>query len=336
MVITGKKGILFTVMALTLSLLFLIIFSTVKDKPIDYQNDIVTLRVEELDSVVDQSFSYTEDALEIAAFASLESLFQNVRTSGPLANFTHDLIYCLHNSSGCSNEKNMTILLTNYSNAIKAEKGVDVTINVYNIRLIAQRHFSLEFKANVTVQLDDTYATWNTTKEVTRDVSIIGARDPLYLHLELGGGKIESRRIVVNEDEYERWNITRFMHFYHGKEYVEWTGPCFSDRFEANFFVNSTECGITSVIDANTHAYLKDPVNLSTTHLDHQVIRRESYPCNITTSEDLPRVSIRLVNLNLTLNQEDATRFKLNNNSIWYFEPTINFTTARGCPGFSE
>ncbi len=326
-------------MAIGLSSLFLIIFAGFQEVPIDNNNELVRTRVMSLNNMIDRSFYYSENALSVAGFSAFDSLYGVVNQTSPpsyLNNFAHNFTTCTHNATNCYNQNNFTSLMRAYQNIINSTTPASINIRINNVTFVMEHHWTIELRSSITVELNDTYASWIVTRDIDAEVPILGAKDPAYLAISAKTGLPEERFIVTNSDEYGRWGLSRFRDFFFEREYIEWQqAPCLSHRFEGDFNASSRDCGITSVVDANYHQNLKDNVaNRNITHLDYQVLRPERYPCNVNFPGAIPRISIRAVSYNLTLNQEDATHFGLNNNSIWFYEPSISHTTAWGCNGF--
>lgn len=339
MAINGKKAIVFSLMAIGLSGLFIILFSNIFQQPIDDRNDIITTRISALDQGIDDFYEFAAEAQRIAIYEALNALYKEINDSGPPYtylgedNFEQRLSDCTLASINCDNPNNLSAIINNYTQTMQQALQTKVSSTQEDLRVDSEDYFTITTTSTINITLTDTYANWSTSKNITVTTSTTGVYDPAYLRInQLYNGN--NYPTITPNERYsdEEWNIDIFTQFVTANEYRgSINGSCLSHRFEGDFTTRSSECGIESVVDPDEYELLKDIVNQNITHLDHQVLRREERPCTGTNE----RVGIKALNKNITLAVQDAIRYNLDNNSIWYYNETLNELTARGCTGFN-
>ena len=336
----GKKGIIFSLLAIGFSGLFILLFSSSIEQPVDAGIAPINTRVLELDNGINDFFSYAQNSLDTCGFSALNALYTDINNTGnhlAAGTFETRLSNCLNDSSGCNNTLNMSAVLDEYTRLLRNTSRMALDFNVNTVSISDEQHWQLEITANVSINVTDQYASWRTSKLLITTLSTVGAPDPAYVTINDDYNGNEERIIIPNErQDFVEWDLDSFVEFLTGAEYhASLNGPCLSSRYEAQYDEQNDDCGLESVVDPNYHSILMNTSYDSLVHMDYQVLNEASnrYPCDDLMG-GMPRVSIRAVHRNLTLTRQDATRYGLNNESIWYFTPALNATTARGCPYF--
>ncbi|MBN1274687.1 hypothetical protein JXA12_00135 [Candidatus Woesearchaeota archaeon] len=335
----SKRGIIFSLLAIGLSGLFIILFSSSYEQPVDEREDTARARVERLDASIDDFYRYAQKAQQTAGRGALEAMYGNsYRTRAFLGdgNFNATFAECLNDSSSCPdpmNEDNLTALLSGYRDLLEESGGFDMDFSVVEVEMVDERAWTITMRSNISISLTDDYATWGLHKAVITDISTVGAKDPAYIAIsDLYGGD-ENRTIKQNDiQDGTSWNLSMFMDFYANKEYHRsLEGSCLSDRFEGSFSGPLTRCSIESVVNPDEHPLLKNPENRSIAHLDWQAATQRRYLCDDgVTNDPFFRVSIEAVDEDLVLTEWDATRYNLNTSAIW--NETGGVLGAPGCP----
>ncbi len=330
----NKKGIIFSLIAIALSGLFVVLFASTYEQETDDRNSIVRTRVLALDDAITGLYSYAESAHQQAAEGALEGLYDEVDSNGFLADFNQSFTDCLQRTSGtCTNPHNLTGLLHNYTELLEGALGTDINATVNGARLVSEGYWRFTLESNITVTVDDKYASWSLSKNVTARVSTLGTPDPAYIKINNDYGGSVKRPIKKNEIVGGGWNISTFTEYFTGRDHhASGEGPCLSQRYEGDFGNPWSSCGLESVVDPDEHPDLKDSANEDIVHLDWQVLNGETHGCDGEEADF--RVSVNAVNKNLTLAKSDAQRFGLWDDHVWY-NPSVGKYTARGCDGFS-
>lgn len=340
----GKKGIIFSLIAIGMSSLFLILFSGYYETPIDHRIPITSTKIIALDDALSDAFYYTDVAVQTAAYNGLEKLFQQVNTTSTyLSEFNNTYTACTLNGSGCNNSFNLTYYLEEYTNRVQVSQQIALDYQIHNFTLIDETHFSYGFRTNISFWITDPFARWNVSKVITTTVSTAGIHDPAYINISTTynrfpagwGGSDDIRQIYpVFILDYE-WTPEVFANYYVRRQYRPSAyGPCLSDRFLGDWNAHHDYCGIESVVQPNRYEKLQNdlyPEFINFSMMDYQLLRENKFPC--LPASGLPaRVSILGINETLVLTTEEAARFNLE--SIWYWVDSLNATTAQCCRGF--
>jgi hypothetical protein len=307
----SKKGIIFSLISLGLATLFILIFSTSYDQPADGMNSINQARIFELDQAITGAFVYASHAQEVAGAAALEALYQEIMTNGHvfLPDFETGFLACMQNGTGCANPTNLTALMDNYTVAIDKTLGSTMTITVTGMNITEEGYWHLTVRSTVNVTLHDRYANWETVENVTTSISIIGAKDPLYLRINDVFGGTETRTILRNDIEHNnsQWNLSTFMDFAAGKYYhTSRNGACLSERFEGEWVSTKTGCRIESVVLPQDQAGLR--LTLDDLNMDYQTLSLITAPCPSPTEVN-PRFMLAEGNLEIVLSLRDMQAY---------------------------
>lgn len=334
----NKQGIVFSLLAIGFSGLFILLFSSNLQQPVDSNIEVTNIRVLDLDRSIEDFYAYAKTSLDTAGLEALQALYEDMKASGThLAadTFEQRLLQCLNDSTGCNNDVDLITLLEEYENLLQNTTRTDMDFTINSMAINDEKHWQIEVEANITVNLTDEYASWTLHRNLTNTISTIGARDPTYLSINDQFGGTTEKYINPNQrQDFVEWNLPAFADYFTAGEYhASPAGPCLSSRFEGQYDEHDETCGLESVVDPQAHPTLLDATYDDLVHMDYQVLTDQRYPCN-ELSGGMPRVSIKAIDPALTLTRQDATRYGLNNNETWYFSTAIDTTTARGCEGF--
>jgi hypothetical protein len=267
----SKKGVVFTIMAITLSVFFTLLFSARFEKPIDYKTQIIETRINVLNAYLMDFFRYTESAGSISGYAGLQGILTDMNTSRRYYNRTNEFetnfTYCiktgnLTEAKKCPDMENKTI--TYYLNNLNemARDRLNINNSVYSINNItvtqAQHAFALELVINLSLNISDAFANLSKTRVVTSLVSINGLQDPLYLIKGTYSQVINQTNITKSGN----WTQNDLQSLYYSHTYREYKdlGVSFINRIKGNFspsvfgiesIVNHTAPGVNGMYGAN-------------------------------------------------------------------------------------
>lgn len=185
----NKKGFTYLISAIFLAAILLAVFSasgeySLRDKQkseskrIIYDNDFI--------KGFDQDF---ERAVQISSIRAMVSLEDHIATSYSFLNNTEDafkeaIYYGTINGSATLTMGNSTLLnYTEKVSRLSSRFGLNVSINITDIRLNQTNPWFLDVEADADVIINDTsgLAYWNYNKTFYAKVSILNLRDPLYM-----------------------------------------------------------------------------------------------------------------------------------------------------------
>ena len=339
--VLSKKGIIFTLIAVGLSGLFILLYTASFSVPVNQDNENIRSRVTSLDDAITQFYDYASEAENIAGFSSLQALYEEINTSGTYlgsGNFPERFIDCMNTSTGCTNDEDFATLLDNFTTILKASTGSAIAYRVTNLELIGETYDSLIVTSNITLTLKDAYASWDHSQTVTSVISTNGAYDPLYISINRRFSGTEDRRISIH-DSTASSAIQNVLDFYAGKQYQPVNkedypavkAPCLSERFEGLFNTDTQGCGIESIVQTADHPWLNNASSYNITHLDWQVAALPDSirsACNKDNQDDF-RVDVSVVSGNLTLDDQTLARYDIFEDQYLSYEGS--YWDSRGC-----
>jgi hypothetical protein len=272
----NKKAIIFTMIAVLMSLLFTIIFAPNYQLPYDHENDAIRLRVLTLDQFAKDFENYAEFALELKSYEVLEALIERAADKKKIY-FENYFESCItKNTMGVDNcsstGQNVTIYnaLDKIVNLSRNNLSIQLAYRVNKVDITQENPWKLRARMNITYYITDVYAEWERTKIITSDVSIEDLKDPIYALNKTYNNTFKQNKVAVTE-----WNITKLQAFYDSKEYrYNPRAPSFIDRVEYNLTGNSTCCGIESLVDITQTGFKPNR-----TFVDYELFANHYYSC---------------------------------------------------------
>jgi hypothetical protein len=244
----SKKGVVFTIMAVVLSVFFTILFAARFEQPLDHRTQIIEIRVDMLNAYLMDFFKYAESAGAISGYAGLQGILTDMNTTLPkhyynqTNEFETNFTYCvitgnLTETKICPNMTNKTI--TYYLDNINdlARKRLNIKNLVYSINNITVTQtldaFALELVINISLNLSDAFANLSNTQVITSLVSINGLQDPLYLI----NGTYNQVINKINITKSGNWTQSDLQALYYNHTYREYKdlGVSFINRIKGNF-----------------------------------------------------------------------------------------------------
>jgi hypothetical protein len=311
----GRKGIVFSLLAVALSSLFLMWFADYYEPSIDEMVPVFSSRVLILNNAVSDAFSYAEYAAKTSSYYALRGLYEEINTTGIfLSDFNTSFVVCAVNgTSSCSNTHNLSVLLDEYVLLVNNDMRIPLGMQLHSFEWVDERPFSLKVRLNVSVWIVDHYASWNLSGVIETWVGTTGIYDPAFYNISTTyGGIVGERQIRPAGTGISSWDENRFHQFYLLEQYNPFSsGPCLSHRFEGDWFeIGGVRCGIETIVHPNNYVELQNqsghPDLFNLTMVDHRLLRDERFPCQ---GEDDRLVNVTSVGV--ILSREDAGRFEV-------------------------
>ena len=240
--IRNKKGVVFTILAIIITIFFTTIFSGRIERPLDAKTDIIEARVSMLSNYMDDFFAYAGGAGSMTGYVALRGVIQDLAETGRYnpdfeAQYANCTIFGnLTSNKTCPDMVNKTLnyFLSSFNETGKNELNIvsKYKINSVNVSQTTDA-FSIELVLNITFNITDDYANLSDTRVVVSSVTITGLLDPLHLL-----NATYNRTIIknpLNKKEGD-WNYTDLQHLYYNYTYRDYkAGPSFIDRIKGQF-----------------------------------------------------------------------------------------------------
>jgi len=252
----GKKGIFFTILAIFFLSLLMMSFSFYTDYVLRTKSLVIETRINTMEDFIRTLDVDFKRSLYISSHRSILSLIQHITTTG---NFSKNVSYDFNeliirgtlNATPQELMENTTLL--NWTDKMKLEsRAIDILVdfNIKTIEITMLDPWSINVKLTTDIFVSDPLgiATWNMTKDIITQVSILGFEDPTYaLNTQ---GKILN---TINKTPYTTFvsgtNMANLNNHNANSYYLEWSmAPDFLQRLNGNLTSTSAN-GIESLIN---------------------------------------------------------------------------------------
>ena len=263
-VMRGRKGIFFTLIAITLMGLFILLFTPQSPITIKNEEQTTQTRIAVLNNYMDDlQTSYMGMALSASAYKSMTALiFYMNQTGSYLGNLDRAMYEVMLNgtinnvqidsATGKKIMENNT--LKNWTSKISKTAldtlNVNTTIKITNVSISQSSPWEMRLKMQMVLIVNSTVANWEKDATIENVMGVEGFYDPYYLINSNGRYATRIKKSTVN---FDKWTIAKTREHIRNGTYVHWEfseAPSFTMRF-TNTIQNSSCCGIESLVNPN-------------------------------------------------------------------------------------
>ncbi len=240
----NKKAIVFTLLAILLSTMFVLILTGGVTYRVDNKLELTRARGAMVESYYESFIAYSEYALEISAKSCLSSLSEYLVDHPPSyytdnTSFFNDVVGCMENArtnefSGANlpSSENQTIskLLEQLITLTEEDYGINTDYTILNIVIIPKGPDKLRISAEIAVKINDSSMELSPyVNDLLVDVSFNGALDPYYSQKISNNTIIDIK--VIGENDMDLIGLT-FEEFLDNVQYIQSSlGYSIIDRF---------------------------------------------------------------------------------------------------------
>ncbi len=311
-IINGKKGIVFTLTAITLAVFFTLAFSARIEKPLDYKTELIEARVNVLNDYLNTFYDYAEGIASISGYSALRGVIINISEAKDYnRNFETQFANCtmtgnLTPTSICPNMTNQTIVyfLDQLVDIAKKEMNINSSYTINNITVNQTIDaFFVEVMLNLSVRVTDEFANMTDNRVLVSNININGLQDPLYL---INGSY--NQTITTYEKAQGNWTYEDLQNLYYNHSYRRSSeGISFISRIKGDFSPGSLN-GIESFVNYTTVSY-----DVNDTMVDYLFWLKRKFNC-------VPTMSTEIIGIN------DSVNFPLSGGK--YFQLDRNHTST--------
>ncbi len=292
-ILDSKKAVVFTLMAIVISLFFTLMFSARIQKPLDHETRVVKSRIAVLNKYMETFFDYAEITGSISAYSALRGIITDIdNTNQSNPEFNTQYLSCIRtgnltSAKECPCMENQTLIY--YLDKMVNFSREQLNINSeYIINPLSHTQktsaFTIEVLINLTLKINDAYANITDTRIVTSSTDINGLKDPLYLLNGTYDQLINQTPLKRKEGDWKPSDLTRL---YNKHEYRAYKGGIsFINRIKANN--TASPMGIESFVN-HTHPTISYTANHSMT--DYQFWLNQTQRC----SEDIVEINESII-----------------------------------------
>lgn len=265
MYVMGKNGLVFTLIAITTMVVFIILFTPQFDIFLQKDTQAVRTRIGSIDNYVDDIENrYIENALGSATYRTILSMIYYVNATGLYINnldssFNEIILNSTINMVSIDSVTGKKLMegytLTNWSGKIikvsKDTLNVNTTINLSNVAVFQTDAWHIKSTLNYSFKVESGVAKWEKHNlTATAEISIEGLYDPYYLANTNG---LYANTIKKSSLLFNQWNTEKVREQLRDGIYFHWQdseAPSFLMRL-TNTISNSPCCGIESFVNPN-------------------------------------------------------------------------------------
>jgi hypothetical protein len=322
----NKKGIVFSLIALLVSTLFIIVFSVFLHVPLNQRAIIELESVKKAEDFLIVFPTYLDTSIQFSSYETLKVILAKTSLENPIDNFSKMFTDCMlygeyfdgTQIKDCfTAEKDNT--LTNVLNDI-ADQASEIyrgncSTYITNLNVYQSNPYEITVDAKVLLFFQrGKKIQWERNYDVSTKVSIIGLNDPLTK------GKL-NRTINVKSEYFTMKNIQSYSDFYdiyrNNYYFIDYFAPSFVDVIEGKINETEFDSGKQLGINSLMSAYLIDgssSYKMNTSFISWDYVRNKKY-----NQTDLYLISYNnLQKLNLTYPYLHLTnRMNLSYSSLW-------------------
>lgn len=265
----NKKGMFFTLIALTIVSILMVVAS--RSATVVQRGDSSALRIQAMDSFLsDVENSYLPLAARASAYKAIASSTLYMNATGQfLSDPGSDLGGVMLNGTLGSASIMANNTLQNFSARIEGFAadvyGIDLQMEVHSGSMAQTSPWRIDVAVNVSYVAKADVGNWTREKRIATSIPVEGFLDPQYL-VRTGGAY--QHRIAQAGIPATRWNISNLDDFVSSGNYTRFEGsdaPSFLERFKASPAASEC-CGIESTINPASVS----PGNQQESYADYQ------------------------------------------------------------------
>lgn len=185
MVIKMKKGIIFTMVSVMMSAIILTAFFYSTVVPPDISVVSTKIRISSINGYIDQLDSYISSQISATSRVALHNMTNIIiqRDSYFVDSFEEEFIKCMQTGEVQNNEDcgaNLQMILDEMDQIALNSLNVVSTLTLKNVTIYQVSPWSINVKANVSIDIVDSYAEWHLNKTYEGNTSILLLPDPTY------------------------------------------------------------------------------------------------------------------------------------------------------------
>jgi hypothetical protein len=253
----GRKGVFFTLIAVSLLGLVLFSYSVTYSYSLVEKSGVIETRVDTMNRFLGEVDSDMRNAIYISGFRALIGLEDYVSNTGTFVDSTLMSFRELF-MNGTILGTNVSVMANNtfpyWIGKINEEAnalGINISLNISEVDIYQVDPWSVRVLVNSTLVVSDSKATanWTQQKSLYSDILVVGFEDPFYA-IYTGNNVVKRINMTVYDGNFTTvgTNTTNIRDHVAKNFYANFTGsPSFLMRFEGNF--NSSIYGIESLVD---------------------------------------------------------------------------------------
>lgn len=331
-VLTQRKGVFFTIMAL-LVITFLLTTERVAVTPLTVNladTMAAQSRVTVMNSYADTFETQASNSLATAGYFTLQNLSVEVARNGYIPNINTSIDNCIRiQPQNCmKQEVRFNTTMAKLIDIASSNLTIDTAYAVERVWVSEERPFEVVFWMNISYNISDPFANWTfQSRTIRADVDVSDIQDPTYARANTTGLLQLSSARVFKRTAFKRSQFTNatFYSLYNGREYIANPGPTSASysygpsvlqRYAGNITNSSACCGIESVVHWDEMNITRvSPYLVNVSFVDYLFFSPVRFNCNDITTTGISRLnatSMPGVHSNIRIDNDHLTGIYLN------------------------
>jgi len=273
----NKKGVYFTLISITLILIFLFLISLPSINREILKVTTVEKRVYSMNDFLLNLQRDVERALYISGFRAVLAMEQKVINTGEFFNSSEQGFKEAIINGTIDNQEYPIMQSSTFPDWIQKiqdegeQLNIITNITMFDITIEQNSPWVIDISSNVNITLNDinNLASWSINKTVETQISIIGFEDPFYIISSFGRlTNIIKPSPYIENFTYNDETDNFMEHIYEGYYIQNSNAPSFLQRMENN--LSASENGIESILDLEELFQRSLPVLKDTSIIDYQ------------------------------------------------------------------
>lgn len=261
-----RKGIFFTLIAITIMAVFILVFTPQADISIQKDTQAIRTRIGSIDNYVnDLENRYFETVLRATTYKTLLSLIFYINSTGAYlpdmdSAFSEVMLTGKINGVAIDTVTGKKIMTNNTladwnSRIIETARdtlNVNTTITVNRVSVFQTKPWNIDSAMDVSFSVSSKVADWKKSAVIKTTMEIEGLPDPYYLVNTKSTGSY-TNQIKKSSVEFNQWGISKVREHLRNSTYAHFEdsdAPSFLMRF-TNTITSSGCCGIESLVNPN-------------------------------------------------------------------------------------
>ena len=266
----NKKGVFFSLIAIFMSSLFILLFSSIFHVPLNLQahNDLENLN--QINSLVGDLGEFVDSVSSVASFLVLNDLSDK----SPILDSETNFISCYlnntflnktHSLTNCSSENHsFGAIFETFLSKAKQAYNLDLNYSIINVTFSQKNPYVCVVNTILVLNISYLDASWSRLINSSQEISLVGIKDPITtgstFERNISLAPISFSASFHNTDFNGNYSLVK-QFIKGGFYFLDSNAPSFLDALEGNYTINSP-FGIASFVPdnisylGNTSSYL--------------------------------------------------------------------------------
>ena len=281
----NKKGVVFTTLAILISIVLVTSFFFLQDVPLDFESERTSLKLATTNSFILSTQGYVSNLVLLSSRQGLVDMVEIMFDEEEYyVDFDSEFRRCLlegevnigGGSESCSSEAYLVGQIDAWNDFVFQNVKINSEIEILDLDIAQETPWEIEIFATYNLVASDDFGSWNITDTVSTQVPIFGLKDPIYglVHSDYSSYR-DTNQIIAQRQDFNLWQETpSSLHLttVRGTYFDHPMGISYLNRLRNN--ITSDDAGIISIVPG-------DRPSSDTIFIDAYYYNQECYSGNV-------------------------------------------------------